>query len=110
FLNLLLLLTGLPLFIYGFLFNALPFYFIDRFIRNKVKDKSFWSSFFLVTGITLFPVYYLIILIPLTFIISNFWISVLIIFSLPFAGKIAFNWYILFRKTSGIIRLFRLKI
>lgn len=108
-LNTFLLLTSFPLFIYGFLLNAIPFYFIDRFVKNKIKDKSFWSSFFLVGGITIYPLYCLLLLLPLTFIISNIWISVLIILSLPFAGKVAFKWYILFRKTSGMVRLIRLK-
>jgi hypothetical protein len=29
--------------------------------------------------------------------------------SLPFAGKLAFNWYILWRKTTGTIRVLRIK-
>src|SRR5690606_34251070 len=59
FLHSIILLAGLPLFLFGFIFNAIPFFLIDRVIRKKVKDKSFWSTFFLVAGIVLFPVLYL---------------------------------------------------
>lgn len=99
-----LLLAGLPFFIYGFAFNALPFFIIDRTIRNKVKDRTFWSSFFLLSGLILFPLFYLILLILLAPLFLGFWLKILFLVSLPFAGKIAFNWYLLMHKTIRRIR------
>lgn len=106
----LLLLIGLPVFIYGFLLNAIPFFTIDGLIRRKVKDWTFWSSFFLVAGIILFPVVYLLELIALGWLLPSVWLKLLFLISLPFTGKIAFNWYILLRKITGRIRLFLLKL
>jgi 1-acyl-sn-glycerol-3-phosphate acyltransferase len=109
FLNALILVIGFPIFLYGFLFNAIPFFLIDRIIRKKVKDKSFWSTFFLVAGIVLFPVFYLLELLAIAWFIPGFWLKIAFLVSLPFAGKIAFKWYILLRKINGRCRLFQLK-
>jgi len=109
FLNALILLIGFPIFLYGFLFNAIPFFLIDRIVRKKVKDESFWSTFFLGAGILVFPVLYLAELLAVFWIISGFWLKIAFLFSLPFAGKVAFKWYILLRKTIGRSRLLRLK-
>jgi 1-acyl-sn-glycerol-3-phosphate acyltransferase len=109
FLHSIVLLAGLPLFLYGFIFNAIPFFLIDRIIRKKVKDKSFWSTFFLVAGIVLFPVFYLLELLAVAWFIPGFWLTIAFLISLPFAGKIAFKWYILLRKTVGRCRFIRLK-
>lgn len=103
------LLAGLPLFLYGFIFNAIPFFLIDRLVRTKVKDKSFWSTYFLVAGIILFPVFYLLELFAVSWIIPGFWLKIAVLLTLPFAGKMAFNWYILLLKTIGRCRFLRLK-
>jgi 1-acyl-sn-glycerol-3-phosphate acyltransferase len=107
--NTLFLLISLPVFIYGFLFNAIPFFLIDRVIRKKVKDPSFWSTFFLVAGVILFPLFYLLELLAVSWLIPGFWLKIAFLISLPFAGKLAFNWYILLRKTKGRYRLLWLK-
>ncbi len=109
FLNTLLLLTSLPVFVYGFLLNAIPFFTTDRLIRKKVKDHTFWSTFFLVAGIILFPLVYLVEFLALSWIFPGIWLKILFLLSMPFAGKLAFKWYILLRKTIGRYRLLSLK-
>ncbi len=106
----LLLLLGLPFFLYGFILNAVPFFVIDRLIRKKVRDWTFWSSFFLVAGIVLFPVVYLLELTALGWLIPGIIFKILFLASLPLAGKLAFQWYILLRKITGRTRFFMLKI
>ncbi len=64
-LNKLILLLGFPIFLFGFIFNAAPFFIIDSVTRKKIKDKGFWSTFYLVLGIILFPIFYLIEFLPL---------------------------------------------
>ena len=109
-LNKIVLLLGLPFFLYGFVLNAFPFFLIDIPVRKKVKDLAFWSTFFLVPGIVLFPVFYLLELWALSWLIPGIWLKIAFLISLPFAGKLAFNWYILLRKTIGRGRLFFLKL
>lgn len=106
--NKLILLVGLPVFVYGFIFNAIPFFLIDTIVRKKVKDVAFWSTFFLVAGLLLFPVFYILELNSFWWALPDlpFWVKPAVYISLPFAGKIAFKWYILLRKTVGRGRLF----
>ena len=107
--NFLLMASTLPIFLFGLLFNAMPFFLIDRVVRTKVRDKSFWSTFFLVAGIIIFPLFYLLEFLAVAWLIPGIWLKVLFLAAIPFAGKFAFNWYILLRKTIGRIRLLHLK-
>ena len=107
--NLILLIIGFPFFLYGFIFNAVPFFLTDQIIRRKIKDVSFWSTFFLGAGIIVFPVFYLLQILALSGFIPGFWIGLFVLSSWPFAGKLTFKWYILFRKTVGRGRLLKLK-
>lgn len=100
-LNKLALILGLPIFIYGFIFNALPFFVIDTIVRKKIRDIAFWSTFFLVPGIILFPIVYLLELWAVSSLLPGTWLKILFLITLPFAGKLAFRWYILFLKTWG---------
>lgn len=107
--NKLILLIGLPVFAFGLLFNAIPFFISDIIIRKKIKDRSFWSSFALAFGIIIFPIIYLLQLLAFSMLIRGVWIKLALLVSMPFAGKIAFKWYILLRKTVGRNRYFILK-
>ena len=107
--NKLILLIGLPVFIYGALFNIIPFLLIDKIIRKKVKDWTFWSTFFLVAGIILFPLVYIIELLAVGWLLPGAVLKLSFLVSLPFAGKLAFKWYILLRKTLGRWRILRMK-
>ena len=104
--NKLILIAGLPIFVFGFLLNAIPFFISDTIIRTKIKDRAFWSSFSLAMGIILFPILYLLQFFALSWIIPGIWLKAVFLISMPFAGKIAFKWYILFRKTVGRARYF----
>lgn len=107
--NMLILATAFPLFLFGFIFNAAPFFIIDRVIRNKVKDISFRSTFFLVAGIIVFPLFYLIEFFAVSWLVQGLWVKLAFLLSMPFAGKLAFMWYICCRKTAGRIKLLWVK-
>lgn len=107
--NILILIAGLPLFIFGFIFNAIPFLIIDRVIRKKIRDKSFWSTFFLMSGIILFPLLYIIQLFALSCLIPGLWLKIAVLVLMPLSGKLAFRWYITLRKTIGLFRVLYLK-
>uniref|UniRef100_UPI0032178458 1-acyl-sn-glycerol-3-phosphate acyltransferase n=1 Tax=uncultured Draconibacterium sp. TaxID=1573823 RepID=UPI0032178458 len=108
--NKLILLLGLPLFLYGFVFNAIPFFITDIPVRKKIKDLAFWSTFFLVSGIALFPVFYLLELWAVSALFPGFWLKLFALIAMPISGKIAFRWYILWLKTWGRGRLLTLKL
>ncbi len=106
----LILLLGLPVFLFGFVFNAIPFFTIDLITRKKIKDVAFWSTFFLVLGIILFPIFYLLEFFAVSWFIPGVWLKIAFLIVLPFSGKAAFLWYILFRKTVGRVRLLRMNL
>jgi len=108
--NKLLLLLGLPFFLYGFIFNAIPFFAIDILVRKKIKDFAFWSTFSLVLGIILFPIFYLLELWAISALLPGIWLKLIFLFTLPFAGKLAFRWYILLLKTWGRGKLLFMKL
>ncbi len=108
--NKLVLVIGLPIFIYGFILNAVPFFVIDTLVRKKVKDFAFWSSFSLVLGLLLFPIVYLLELWAISGSIPGVWLKLAFLITLPFFGKLAFLWYILLRKTLGRGNLLYLKL
>ncbi len=107
--NLLLLVVSLPIYVYGLLFNALPFFIVDRLVRTKVKDRVFWSSYILVAAMVLFPAFYLLQLWAVSPLLPGLAAKILFLLSLPFIGKLAFNWYILWLKTIGISKVYRIK-
>ena len=109
-LNKLVLLITLPVFAFGFLFNAVPFLTIDFIVRRNIKDFAFWSSFSLVLGFTIFPIVYLLELWAVSAWVSFWWQKLLFLMALPLLGKLSFRWYILFLKTMGRFKLFLLKI
>jgi 1-acyl-sn-glycerol-3-phosphate acyltransferase len=108
-LNFLVLIAGFPVFLFGVAMNIVPFVFLDRFVRKKIRDRVFWGSFFFAAGILLFPLVYIIEVIAFSMIFHGFLYSLLFLIGLPLAGKIAFRWYILLRKTIGRCRLIRMK-
>lgn len=109
-LNKLILILAIPVFLYGFIFNIVPFLLIDYFTRKKIKDLAFWSTFFLVPGILLFPIFYLFDLWVVSSLLPGTWLKIIFLITLPFAGKLAFLWHILLRKTWGRGNLLILKL
>ncbi|WP_346861616.1 1-acyl-sn-glycerol-3-phosphate acyltransferase [uncultured Draconibacterium sp.] len=108
--NKVLLILGLPVFLFGFVFNAIPFFATDIPVRKKIKDRAFWSTFFLSSGIILFPIVYLLQLWAVSGFIPGIWLKLLVLACMPFSGKIAFRWYVVWLKTWGRGRLFNLKL
>jgi hypothetical protein len=109
-LNKLILLAGLPLFVFGFIFNAIPFFTLDTITRKKIKDHAFWSTFFLAGGMILFPIAYLLELWAVSPFLPGAGYKLLFLAAMPLAGKIAFRWYIILLKTLGRARLLFMKL
>jgi len=89
------LLFTFPLFIYGLIYNFLPF-FIPVYIRKyvlKAQYEGFFSSLQFVTGIVTFPLFYLVHTILFYYLICNTWWVILIFFLLQYPlGKFAIKW------------------
>jgi 1-acyl-sn-glycerol-3-phosphate acyltransferase len=99
----LLMLAGLPLLIYGLIFNIIP-YRLPLLLCKKFKDPQFHSTVKFVIGMFLFPVYYLILFIPVWIFTSPGWIKWAFLGSLPVTGFFAHTYYIWFKKLRSMWR------
>ncbi len=98
----------LPVYLFGFLNNYVPYWFVASKTKN-IKDTQFHSSVKYVLGMVVFPVWYIILAGILAFLALPIWIILLYIFSLPFAGLAAFTYFIRFRKFIAKCRFNLLK-
>jgi 1-acyl-sn-glycerol-3-phosphate acyltransferase len=105
-----LLILALPLFIYGFIANFLPFYLPVHIAMTKIKDTQFHSTFKFVLAMIFFPVMYLLWMLPGFILIENGWARLVFVVSLPLAGMAAWFYYIHFKKTRSRFRLFRMSL
>jgi hypothetical protein len=106
----LLLILALPVFIYGFIANILPFYIPVRIARTKIKDTQFQSTFKFVLAMIFFPIMYLIWMIPGFLLIDNGWARLAFMLSIPLAGMVAWTIYIHFKKGRSRFRFFRMNL
>jgi len=81
----------LPIFVAGFIFNAMPFFIPRNILMKRVKDMAFLSTFIFVVGLFIFPLFYLIEASILLFLTKSWVISVSIFILMPFIGKIAYS-------------------
>jgi 1-acyl-sn-glycerol-3-phosphate acyltransferase len=91
FISLTVAILSLPIFIFGFIFNAIPFIIPRTILQLKVKDKTFMSSFNFVTGLIAFPVYYLIAAYILFVWMNSIQVAIITLIAMPFVGKIAYQ-------------------
>jgi 1-acyl-sn-glycerol-3-phosphate acyltransferase len=98
------LIISFPLFLYGFIFNVV-FLKIPNMSIRKVKDIQFHSSLryaiSLMLAIVLLPIYLI-----LSFVfVSPWWLAIVIFLSIPLAGLFSWNYYLLFRRIIGGLRI-----
>jgi 1-acyl-sn-glycerol-3-phosphate acyltransferase len=103
FIQALLAILLLPLYIVGGVFNYLP-YKIPVWATKKVKDPQFLSSFRDVIGMILFPIYYIILTVIGLFVLSPKWLVILIPVIMPLMGLFAFHYYIEVKKIFSRLR------
>jgi len=86
------LLLFFPVFLYGLVNNALPF-FLPVLPTRKVKDPQFWSSIKNGVALIFFPLFYIIQTLLVAVFTNNPWIPLVYLVSLPLTGYIAFRYY-----------------
>jgi len=100
----LLLIAGFPVFAFGNIFNSI-FMGIPVWQTRKVKDPQFISSLRYGFSVALAIVILPILLIFSLMFFSAWWIGLIFFFSLPLTGLIAWNYYLLYRRTIGGLRI-----
>jgi 1-acyl-sn-glycerol-3-phosphate acyltransferase len=98
------LVAGFPLFLFGFIFNFV-FLKIPDIPLKKVRDIQFHSSLkysiSLILAIVLLPVYLLVSML----VVSPWWLGLIVFVSIPLSGLFAWNYYLLFRRILGGLRI-----
>ena len=87
----------LPIFVFGFTFNAIPFIIPRIILRKKVKDTTFLSTFNFVGGLIVFPLFYLIAACILFSWSDSVLVALFTLVVMPFSGKIAYQLYPFYR-------------
>lgn len=103
----LILLIGLPFFLYGFINHAIIFYVPDKLSRSLIKDHQFRSSVAYVLGfVVLLPIMYLIQLIIFQLVFDDWLLTAAYLLSLVPTGLLAIHYSFLAKKT-GVRFLYR---
>jgi 1-acyl-sn-glycerol-3-phosphate acyltransferase len=98
------LIVGLPLFLYGNIFN-LAVLEIPNFQVRKIKDPQFRSSLKYGYSLGLAFIVAPIALILSFLIFSPWWLAILVFLSLPVSGLIAWLYYLEFNRITGGFRI-----
>ena len=96
--ELILIIFSLPIFLFGFVFNALPLVILRIISGKMLKDKAFLSTFNFTIGLFVFPTFYFL---SAGFIqtLSGSWALAFVTFILmPIVGKVAYQLLIFYRK------------
>ena len=96
----------LPAFVFGLVWNILPYQIPIWFCKTKIEDKQFNSSvFFVLASLVTFPLFYFAFSV-LAFFLTKFWIALIFIVFLPITGLFAYYYTRFFGK---LLKRFRLK-
>jgi len=103
------LLISLPVFLFGLVFNIIPFLAPGLLLRAKVKDLAFLSTFNFVIGLIVFPAFYVLFAL-LVFSLTQSWIISTIVFILmPFGGKLAYQLLEFYKDVLDKVRILIMK-
>jgi len=86
----------LPVFAFGFVFNAIPFILPRTILRRKVKNITFLSTFNFVAGLVVFPLFYLIATSLLFLWTNSLQMAFITLITMPFVGKIAYQLFVFY--------------
>jgi 1-acyl-sn-glycerol-3-phosphate acyltransferase len=99
-------LLSFPLLVAGFLTCVIPYVLPRVILTRKVKDPAFKSTFIFVSGLLLFPMFFLAESLLIGALSGSFLAAVFSFVAMPFTGKLAFN---LFEFDRNLIRMIKLK-
>ena len=98
---------SLPVLLLGLLFNWIPYLIPRKLLTRKVKDPAFRSTFIFVTGLLLFPIFYLLEMALVGWLTGSGWIAFVTLVAMPFVGKWAYR---LLTFNKNLLKIVGLKI
>jgi 1-acyl-sn-glycerol-3-phosphate acyltransferase len=103
------LLVSFPLFVYGFLLNAIPFFSVDALVKKKVKTEFLKGTVSFGLSWLLFPWIFILETLLFSPLLPGWYLELPFLISIPLTGKFAFMWYIRLRKSLGRCRWLAIK-
>lgn len=97
------LIIGLPFHIYGMLNNYIPYKIPVWFVNSKIKDKTFHGSFKMAFGVLFFKIFWILQTVIVAWLTDDY-IWVMYLATLPLSAIFSWNYWKLFLKTRGKIR------
>ncbi|HEX2920304.1 MAG TPA: 1-acyl-sn-glycerol-3-phosphate acyltransferase [Bacteroidales bacterium] len=96
-----------PLFLFGNIFN-LTFLAIPNLQIPKIKDPQFHSSIRYGLSFAMALVFLPIYLIICLFVLSPWWLGIIVFLTLPLSGLFAWNYYLILKRILGGFRIRKL--
>lgn len=86
------LLFGLPVFIFGFIHNIVPFYLTDKLIPKLTKHVEYYAAMAVLLGLVFYPLTYIAFLYGLERLFEpTFWVKLIYFISMPLTGMFAYT-------------------
>lgn len=82
-----------PLALPALIIFGIPHFTLKYFLDKKVKDRTFYSTFYFAAGWILFSVWLLMVSILVGTIFHSVWIGLVFYFASVIFGKFSFRWY-----------------
>jgi 1-acyl-sn-glycerol-3-phosphate acyltransferase len=101
------LVLGLPFHLYGVINNYIPYKIPVWFVNSKIKDITFHGSFKMAFGVLFFKLFWLLQTITVALLTDDY-IWILYLLSLPISAIFSWNYWKHFLKTRGKFRYNRL--
>jgi len=89
-LNIIAIILGFPVFVYGAITHILPWLIIRKMVSSLVKDPAWIASIKFVNILFLVPLFYIIYTLLFYYLTGWIWISLAFLLSLPITGLIAY--------------------
>ncbi|MBM3420905.1 MAG: hypothetical protein FJY11_07205 [Bacteroidetes bacterium] len=102
----LLLLSTIPLFLYGMAFNYI-FIEVPKFPLKKIADAQFRSTVRYVVSLLLAFIFMPLYALLSFLLLKPWWIALIVFLSIPLSGLLAWNWSLLFRRITEGFRIRR---
>lgn len=96
---------SLPVLLLGLLFNLIPYLIPRKLLTRKVKDPAFRSTFIFVTGLLLFPIFYLLEMALVGVLTGSGWNALATLIAMPFVGKWSYRLLVFHKNLLKIIGL-----
>ena len=103
------LIATLPVFLYGFINNLIPLGII-HLISSKIKDPQFVSSVRFVSGLVLFPLFFIIQTVIFALVVKNGWWTLFYFIALPSSGLLMMLWRKLFFNVEKHINILYVRL